>query len=150
MKLVPVVEIVQIHRAGVAGAVVRQAARPEDALAGLIVVNVSPDGLVVFVESRLVEFDAGLLLHPRLELRIGRAAVRDELLDRVRAEAEGGAGHGVVALAQAGITGGEFAARFERAFEPKAREVKDAERTGNAGTDQGDMGCAHLFGLLIN
>jgi hypothetical protein len=46
-------------------------------------------------------------------------------------------------LADAGITGGELGAGFEGSLLPEAREVEDAQRTGDAGADERNVGIAH-------
>ena len=42
----------------------------------------------------------------------------------------------VVTLANPGISGSEFAARFERHLEPKTREMQHAQRTGHTRTNE--------------
>ena len=101
-----------------------------DGLAGLVVVVIARDGLVEFGDRRLVEFDAGLLLDPLLELRIGRldlAQVREGLF---AVEAETIEHHLVKAFAAIGIPVSELAGGGERNFQPKTGQVQYAERAG--------------------
>src|SRR6185436_1590042 len=118
------------------GTLLGNAIGAEDALASGVIVNVAHDGSVVLVDGRLVELHARLLFDPRFELRVSRFAVGDEFLNRVSVEAEGTNSHHVVALADAGVTVGEFAPRFEGDFKPKPREMNRTQRTCHTGTYQ--------------
>ena len=142
MELEPVVEVVEVDRVGEHRAVIGDAAGAEDALAGGVVMHVALDGEVVLVDVGLGELFA-VLADPRFERRISRALLGDELLDGIGAQAEGVAGHLVVALAQAGITGGELAGGFKGNLLPQAGEVKRAERAGDARTDERNVGGTH-------
>ena len=149
MEFVPVVEVVQVDGVVADGAFVADAAGAADALAGGVVVVVTLDGAVALVDGGLVELHAGLFLQPCLELRVGGLAFRDVFLHRVGIQAECADHHRVVALADAGITGGELAAGFEGDFLPQARQVQDTERAGGSGTDERDVGVSHRFGWLL-
>ena len=150
MELVPVVEVVQVDGVGEDRTVVRQAVGAEDALAGFVGVDVAGDRDVELVDGRLVELHAGLLADPGLELGIGRLALGDELLDGVGVQAEGIDDHHVIAGADAGITGGELAAGFERNLEPEAGKVKNSQRAGGAGADRRNVRVAHNSVLFWN
>src|SRR5262245_21381687 len=70
VKFVPVVGVIEVDGVGQNAAVVGDAAGGEDALAGLVAVDVAEDGEVVLVDIGLGELFA-VLLHPRFKLRIG-------------------------------------------------------------------------------
>ena len=142
MKFVPVVKIVQVHCVLRSGRVVGDAARAQNTLARIVIVNVSAHRGVMLLDRLRVK-RLRVLLHPRFELWIGRLVLLDEILDRLFIEPECGTGHRVVASADAGITGGEFTPRFEGDFLPKPREMENAEWTGRAGADQWNVGVAH-------
>ena len=60
VEFLPVVQVVQVHRAGIHRAVIRQAIGAQDALARGVVMDVAHDGLVVLVERGLVQFHTGV------------------------------------------------------------------------------------------
>ena len=142
MELVPIVQIIQVHRILRRGSVVGQIASAQDSLARFIIVNVTAHGGVVFLDRRGIQ-RCGVGFDPGFEFRIARPILFDVILHCGLIEPERGARHRIVAAAHAGIARGEFATRFQREFLPQAREVQHAEWTGNAGADQGDVGIAH-------
>src|SRR6266853_42753 len=90
-----------------------------------------------------------VLFHPRFELGIGRLVLFDVPLDRLFIEPERGASHSIEAFADGGITGSEFARRFEGNFLPEPREMHNAEWPGRAGTNQWNVAVAHNFDRLM-
>jgi len=113
MEFIPVIEIVQVHCVSECAIAVTKSARAKDAFARSIVVNVAFDGRVQFINARLIEFDAGLLFDPRLKLRVSRLVIFDVVDDGIAIQSKAVDDHLIVAFARAGITCGEFAARFE-------------------------------------
>lgn len=71
MEGAPVVEIVQVHSAGIDGAVVWKSIGFENGVSRRVCVDVSEDGRVVFIDGCLVELHSRLLLDPSFELRVG-------------------------------------------------------------------------------
>jgi hypothetical protein len=143
MEGVPIVEVVEIHSAGVNGAVVGQAAVGQDGFAGGVVVNVAADRGIELVEGCLIELDARLLFDPGLELRVGGALARDELPHRVWFQPECVDHHRIITGADSRISLGEEAAGFEGDLEPEPGEVQDAEGPSDIGTDERDVCIAH-------
>ena len=147
MKFVPIVEIVQIHRVFGRGSIVGNTARSENTLARIIIVIITAHRGVMLLD-RLWRERLRVLLHPRFELGIGRFVLLDVILDRLFIEPERGAGHRIVASADAGITGSELPHCFQRDFLPEPREMQNAEWPGRAGTDQWNIGVAHSDVLM--
>ena len=137
MEGAPVVDVVEVDSAGIAGAIIRETNGVEDAFAGIVAVAVAEDGLVVAVDVGLAEFDAGIGFHPGFALRVGGLAVFDEGVEVVPRDAEGVGGHFVVAAAD-GVVGVDLAGGVEGGLQPDAWQVKNAEGTGGAGGDHGD------------
>src|SRR5688500_2255456 len=96
---------------------------------------VSADRSIELLDVALIQADARLLLHPILELDVGRAVGFDEIERFLAVQPEAIKHHLVVALTAAWVTGGELAARFERGFLPEAWQVNDAERAGCSRTN---------------
>lgn len=131
MELVPIVEIVEFDGAAVVAGAVVQAARVEDSFASGIVVIVAANVAVDFVDGALVELHAGLLFHPVFKLDVGGLVILNVVEGFLAIEVERGEDHLVVAFAAAGIAGGEFAAGFERGFQPETGQMQNAQRAGN-------------------
>jgi len=144
----PVVEVVEIDRAGVDRTVVGEAAGGEDVLASGVVVDVALNGDVVFVDGGLVKLHARLRFDPRFELGVAGLLALDELAHGGFAQAKGGEDHAVVTFADARIVGVQLAAGFEGGFLPKAGQVDDAERSRDGGTDHWDV-VAHVDVCLL-
>lgn len=136
MELSPVVEIVKINR--VARSPIGNARRAEDGTPGLIIVIVARDRAVQFLNRCLVEGGAGLIANPLLELRVGGSLLRNERNDRLPLQIEAIEDHLVKPVAYGRITVREFSARIERDLEPEPRQVQNAERSGDSGTEEGD------------
>ena len=68
MEFLPVVNVVQVDRAGEDAAVVGQAARGEDAFARRVIVAVAEDGEIMALDVGLREL-LSILAHPGFELR---------------------------------------------------------------------------------
>ena len=143
----PVVEVVEFDRAAERASAVGEAGGGEDACTDVVPVVVAADVGVVLVDGGLVELHARLGFDPRLELRVAGLG-GDEGAHGGFVETEGGEDHAVIAFADAGIVGVEFAAGFEGSLLPEAGQVDDAERSGDAGTDQWDV-VAHVDVCLL-
>ena len=123
-------------------------AEVKDALAGFVIVVVAADVAVQFIDGAFIELHAGLLLHPVFELDVGRAVVLDVIESGLAIEIERAEHHLVVTLAATRITGGQFAAGFQRRFLPEAGQVNNTERAGHAGTNQRHVCFVHRFESL--
>lgn len=145
MEFVPVVEVVEIHGILESRGVILQAARGEDAFAGIVTVIVAADGSVQFFDVCFIELNAGLLLHPVFELGVAGTVVLDEIEGFLAVQTEAIEDHLVVALAAARVASSEFAARFERGFQPQARQVQNAQRTCGSGTNKRYDCIAHKY-----
>ncbi len=132
MEGAPVVDVVEVDGAGIAGAIIRKADGVEDAFAGVVTVAVAEDGLVVAVDVGLAEFDSGKGFHPGFALRVGGLAVFDEGVEVIPRDAESVGGHFVVATAD-GVVGVDFAGGVKGGLQPDAWQVKNTEGTGGAG-----------------
>lgn len=132
MELVPVVEVVQVDR--VAWFSIGKASSAEDALAGVVGMDVADDGGVEFLDGGFVDL-APIVRDPLFTLDVGGFG-GDEGEEGIAVETEAVEDHLVVALAAAGVAFGELARRFEGGFKPKAGKVKNAERTGDSGADE--------------
>ena len=144
MELLPIVEIVQVHGIGADGRLVVHSGSGEDALAGFVVVDVAEDGNIQLVDVLLVDLGTGLSADPFFEGNIGRLVILDESLGGFVVDTEGVEHHGIIAGTDSRIAIGELAGGFEGNFLPQARQVQDSERTGNTGTDHGDVFIAHI------
>src|SRR5436189_4378051 len=82
-------------------------------------------------------------LHPCFKLRIRRLVGFDVISHRLLFESERGKGHRIETFADRRIAVSKFTRRLERDFLPQAREMDNAKLTGNAGTDQWNIGVAH-------
>ena len=142
MELVPIVEIIQVHRVLRSGRVIPHPAISQDLLTRLVVVIIPAHGGVVFFD-RLRGERLRIRFYPRFELRIGRLALFNIILHRLFLEPKVGAGHRVEPSADAGITGSKFARRFQRDFLPHAGQMQNAEWSGYAGADHWDIGITH-------
>lgn len=133
----PVVDVVQINGTRVAGAVVGEAGGGEDALAGLIVVDVATDVGVVTVDVGLGELHTRIGGDPGFALGIGWLLVLDEGVEVVPLDAEIVGGEFVITAAD-GVVGVDFAGGVKGGLQPDAGEVKNTEGTGDAGGDHGN------------
>ena len=104
----PVVDVVEVNSAGVAGTVVGEAGGGEDALAGLIIVDVAADVGVVAVDIGLGQLDARVGSHPGFALGIGWLLVLDEGVKVIPLDAEIVGGEFVITAAD-GVVGVDFA-----------------------------------------
>lgn len=133
----PVVQVVQIHRvANLAG--IRDAGGAEDFLAGAIGMNITADGVVMSGHRGGVHGTTLLLEDPGFELRIARAVGLDVAEGGVLIQAQGIQGHLVVAAAASRVIGMQLADGIQGGLLPEARQVKNAQGAGGAGTDGGN------------
>ena len=133
----PVVDVVQINSARVAGAVVGHAGGGEDALAGLVVMDVAADVGVVAVDVCFGQLDARVGGDPGFTLRVGGLAVLDEGVEVIPLDAEI-VGRELVITAADGVVGVDFASCVKGGLQPDTGEVKNTEGAGDAGGDHGD------------
>src|ERR1700674_5327939 len=142
MELVPIIEVVQVHRIFRCGRVVRHVASTQHILARVVIVNVTAHRRVMLLDRpRRERF--GVLLHPRFKLGIGRFLLLDAILPRLLLEPERRTSHRIESSPDARITRSEFTRRFERDFLPKPRQMQNAEWPGCAGTDQWNICVTH-------
>src|SRR5581483_11712790 len=151
VELFPIIQIIKVYCILAGRGVIRQRIGAKDALASVIIVIVTPNGRIKFLDGGLVELRAGLF-HPGLELAISRAAVFNEMEDRVTLEPQPVDNHLIVSFARPGITRRKFAARFQRGLEPQTWQMQHAERPGDSGTDEGNdfihNSCDSLFAVF--
>src|SRR5688572_18333439 len=122
VEFFPVVEVVEVHGIARGVGVVRNAVGADDRFARAIVVNVTADRSIQLFDGRFVELHTGLLFNPVLELRIGWFLIFDEVDHGLALQAKRIEDHLIVTLADARVTRREFAALFERDFEPEPRQ----------------------------
>ena len=134
MEGAPVVEIVQVHSAGIDGAVVWKSIGFENGVSRRVCVEVSEDGRVVFIDGCLVELHARLLLDPSFELRVGGFGLNKRTHGGFF-EVKGRQHHGVVPLANAGIIVVQLTLSFEGGFLPEPGQVKNANRARKGRAD---------------
>ena len=120
MERPPIVDVVEVDCSGAYRAVIGDAVGLENVAPGFIGVNVSKDGRVVFVDRRLVEFHAGLLFDPGLELGITRLGFDKRVYGRF-VQMEGGENHRVIPFSDSRVIVVEFALGFEGGLLPEAR-----------------------------
>src|SRR4030095_9088054 len=112
MKLVPIVEIVEVHCVFRGRSVIRDTGCTQDALACFLIVNVTPHcGIMLFNRARIERLR--VLLHPGFELGIGRFILLDVILNSLFFEPECGTSHRVKTSADAWVAGCEFALLFK-------------------------------------
>jgi hypothetical protein len=111
VEFFPVVKVVEIDSVFARAGVIGEAVGAENGLTRVVVVNVTLDGGIEFVDGAFVE-PGGVLFHPAFELAIGGLALFNVVNDRVTIEADAVDDHLVVAVARAGITGSKFADRL--------------------------------------
>ncbi len=140
-----IVEDVQIAGARIHTAVIGQAVRGEDRLAGLFVMAVGGDGDIVAIEGILRQLRLGVILDPFDELRIGRPEGGDESFDFFWVEAERGAGHRIIARTHTRVAFGKLVGVFQGELEPEAREVKC---TGQRARGEGAK-CGNCFHCIL-
>jgi len=139
VKFLPILDVVQIDRAGQNTAVILETCGTEDFPTRRVSVHVSENRHVVMMDVRLGQSGTGLLCDPLFELRIGRPTVLDERYEGVGIQAKGRAGHGVEAFAHCWVAWVDFTHRIEADFLPEAREVKGAEWAGDSTANHGDV-----------
>jgi len=135
VEFFPVVEVVEIDGVFAGAGIVSEAVGAEDRFAGPIVMDVALDCGIELVDGTFVEL-GGVFLHPGFEFAISGFALLDVVNYGIPVEAKAIDNHLVVTFASTRVAGGQFADAFEREFEPEARKVQNAKRTGNAGTDK--------------
>lgn len=106
VEFVPVVEIVEIDGVAEGACVVLKAAGSENALASRIVMVVTANRGVEFLDIGLVQLRSRLLSDPVFELDVGGAIGLDVIDGFLAIEAKPIQNHLVVALAATGIAGG--------------------------------------------
>ena len=84
-----------------------------------------------------------IFLHPRLELGVGGLFLLDVISHRLFFESQRGERHRIETFANARITGSKLTLLLQGDLLPKPREMQNAKRTGNAGTDQWNVCVAH-------
>src|SRR5206468_12713886 len=82
--------------------------------------------------------------HPRLEFGISRLVLLDVISHRLLFESDRSESHRVETFADARIPGSKLALFLKRDLLPKPRQMDNAKWTGNAGTDQRNIGVAHI------
>jgi len=134
VEILPVLKVVEVH--GVEDcSIVSDSDGLEDRSAGFVGVVVTNDGIVVFVDSSVVERAAFLVEDPLLKLSVGRFAGLDVVEEGLTVDAEGVESHLVEAGTCFWVIAVKFAGCAEGSLLPKAWKVKDAEWTGDAGGD---------------
>ena len=134
----PIFKVIEIHCARVDRTIVGKTTKGEDADTGGVIVDISADGCVIFVDARLVQGRPWLGLNPRFKLSVAWFG-GEEGADRFFVEAEGRDDHAVVPTTDAGVFGVKFASGLEGGFLPEARKVNGAERAGDVGADSWDV-----------
>ena len=134
----PIFKVIEIHCARVDRTVIGKTTEAEDPNTGGVIVDISADGYVVFVDACIVQGCAWLGLNPGFKLRVGWFG-GEEGADGFFVEAEGGDDHAVVPAPDAGVFGVKFASGLEGGFLPEARKVNGAERAGDVGADSWDV-----------
>ena len=133
----PVVEVVEVD--GVLDrAIVGAAGRSEDRGAGFIAVDVAGDGGIQLGNGVGIERSAILGEDPAFAFDVAGFLGGDERLEGGLVDAQSIENHLVISGTDGGVVWMEFAGGTERGFEPQAWQVKDAERAGEAGTDEWD------------
>src|SRR4029453_15001671 len=84
-----------------------------------------------------------VFLHPSFEFGIGGFILLDVISHRLLFESERGKSHCIEALTNPRITRRKLTGPPQRYFLPEGREMDNAKWTGNAGTDQWNIGVAH-------
>ena len=148
MKDSPVVEVIQIHCI-LNGAVIIATRCAEDFSTGIVVVNVADDVGVELVNGLLIERTTLLVKDPRFEFDVGRVALNDKCFEGALVDAKSIKNHLVVSSTASGVVRVQLSGGAERGFEPKAGEVKNAERTDGAGTDKGDDITDFILEVLV-
>ena len=134
VEILPVLEVVEVH--GVEDcSVVSDSDGLEDRSAGVIGVVVTNDGIVVFVDSRVVKRAAFLVEDPLLKLGVGRLVCLDVVEKGLTVDTESIESHLVEAGTCFWVIAVKFADCAEGSLLPEAWKVKDAEWTGDAGAD---------------
>ena len=135
MEFVPVVEVVEVDSVLECGGVILETAGGEDAFTGIVTVIVAADRGVQFFDVGFVELHARLLLDPVFELGVAGAVILDEIKCFLAIESETIQDHLVITFAAAWVARSEFAAGFERSFEPEAWQVYNTEGASGSGTN---------------
>lgn len=113
MELIPIVEIIQVHRIFESRGVVLQPRRGEDVFASVVIMIIPADRGVEFFDIALIQLYPGLLLDPVLELYVAGTVVFEEIERFLTIQSKPIKNHLVVAFAAAWIASGEFAACFQ-------------------------------------
>ena len=142
VKLVPIVEVIQIHSVFWRRSVIGDAACAKNPVPRFVVVIVAAHRRVVLLD-RFSIYRFPILLHPRLEFGIGRVVLLNVISHRLLLESERGESHRIETFANARIAGSKFTFLLERDLLPKPRQMDNAKWTGNAGTDQWDICIGH-------
>lgn len=110
---------------------------------------VTNDGIVVFVDSSVVERTAFLVKDPLLKLGVGRLAGFDVVEEGLTVDTEGIKSHLVEAGTCCWVIAVKFADCVEGSLLPEAWKVKDAKWTGNTGGDcRNDI--AHFLVFVVS
>lgn len=144
VEVLPIFEVIEIH--GIEdGSGVGNTHGLQDGGARGVIMIIAHDCGVVLIDGVVVERSAFLVEDPLLALGVGRLALLDVGEESVALDSKGIESHLVKTGTGSGVVAVELADGIERGFLPKAREVKDTERTGDSGSDErNDL--AHVLG----
>ncbi len=139
VEYLPIVDVVQVDRAGERAAVIPQTARVEDALARRVVVAVAEDRQVVTLDVGQSELGQSHRFDPLLKPAVCGFETADERPEGFLFKAESLTGHRVEPCAEAVVAWCKFAGGFEAEFQPEAWEVESTEGTGDSAANQWDV-----------
>lgn len=116
VESIPIVEVVQIHRVAERAIVVSETAGAKNPFSGIVIMIVTSDGGVQFLDIPFVQFNSGLFFNPGFKLSVVGLIVFDVIECFLAIQTQPVQDHLVVTLPGARITAGQFAARFEGNF----------------------------------
>src|SRR5437016_2690488 len=131
VEFFPIIQVIQIYSVFRGSAVIGQVVSAKNRFARRVIVNVTANRCVEFLDGSLIQF-CRILFYPGFELAIGRLVLFDVVDHRVTIEADTVNDHLIIALAGAWIACRQLAGGFERKFEPKAGQMEHAQWTGHA------------------
>ena len=131
VEFFPIIQVIQIHGIFRGSAVIRQGIRAENRFARGVIVNVTANRGIEFLDGGLIQLGR-ILFYPGFELAIGRFILFDVVNHRVAVQTDTVNDHLIITFPSAGIAGRQFAGAFKGKLEPKAGQMKHAQRTGYA------------------